>query len=96
VDDLASLVRAGIDCELTGAYPVADDLPCSTEEIMRWSAAYLGLDAGSVDFSGPITTGRNVVGKVVRERLRVELVFPDYRAGIANCLREEAGLVPPG
>jgi nucleoside-diphosphate-sugar epimerase len=89
VDDLASLVKAGLECELTGAFPVADDLPCSTHDVMRWSADFLGVDPDSLDLSGPVTTGRSVDGQMVRKKLGVKLQYPDFRRGIAQCLREE-------
>lgn len=89
VDDLARLMERGLDSELCGAFPVADTLPCSTEAILQWCVEYLGLDPNQVDISGTISTGRRVDGADILNRLGVQLEYEDYRAGIAQCIREE-------
>jgi nucleoside-diphosphate-sugar epimerase len=89
VDDLARLVEAGLDSKVTGAYPVGDLEPCSTADILRWSAGYLGMDPESVDLGGLVSMGRRVDGRAITEALGVQLEYPDYRSGIPACLREE-------
>lgn len=89
VDDLALLVARGLDSELCGAFPVADQEPCSTEAILRWCVEYLELDPATVDISGTISTGRRVDGTRIINSLGVDLTYPDYRSGIAQCIREE-------
>ena len=88
VDDLVELAKAGIDSDVIGAYPVADRLPCSTEEILRWSAEFIGVPYSEAPLS--LTAGRAVDGTKIREVLGVPLKYPDYREGIPQCLREEA------
>lgn len=89
VDDLGDLVWRGIDSEICGAFPVADDEPCSTEAILRWCVDYLKLDPAEVDISGTISTGREVDGQEIVRRLNAELRYPNYRAGVAQCIAEE-------
>ncbi len=89
VEDLAGLMERGLDSELCGAFPVADTLPCSTEAILQWCVEYLGLDPNQVDISGTVSTGRWVDGTDIVDRLGLQLEYPDYRAGIAQCIREE-------
>jgi nucleoside-diphosphate-sugar epimerase len=91
VEDLAAIVEAGMLSELTGTWPVADDLPCSSAEIAAWCAELLGL--------GPVTdnekpasipvAGRRVDGRKIREMLGIELQYPSWKAGIAASLLEE-------
>lgn len=89
VDDLARLMESGLDSKVCGAFPVADQMPCSTEAILQWCVEYLRLDPEQVDISGTISTGRRVDGTEVLEKLGLELEYPDYRTGIAQCIREE-------
>lgn len=91
VDDLGSLIEAAVDSTATGAFPVADRLPCSTTEILGWCAERLGIPEDRIP-GGPMTTGRNVDGATVAELLNVQLAYPDYRAGVEQCLREEGVL----
>jgi nucleoside-diphosphate-sugar epimerase len=92
VDDLAAIVEAGLfaDGDVQGAWPVADDAPCATAEIVRWCAELMRLEAVSQDENGggPVS-GRNVDGRKIREILGVELKYPSWQTGIAACLAEE-------
>jgi nucleoside-diphosphate-sugar epimerase len=90
VEDLAALVEAGLFADLQGAWPVADDAPCATAEIVRWCADLMHLEAVSRDENGGKTVaGRNVDGRKIREILGVELKYPSWKTGIAACLAEE-------
>lgn len=90
VDDLAAIVEAGLFTDLDGAWPVADDAPCATVEIVRWCAERLHLEAVRQDdnTAGSIA-GRNVDGRKIRETLGVELIYPSWETGIPACLAEE-------
>jgi len=61
VDDLAALMEAGLYSDLQGAWPVADEEPCSTAEIARWYAELSGLKAETA--TGPQVSGRRVDGR---------------------------------
>ena len=91
VDDLAAILDAGIYSDLQGAWPVADDAPCSSEEIARWCRKYLGLKPAS----GPAMSitrrvaGRKVDGTRIRQILKVDLRYPSWQTGIKASLLEE-------
>lgn len=95
VDDLAAIAEGGIFTDVQGAWPVADDAPCSTDEIVRWCRENLHLETPEM----PVymtTPGRRVDGRKIRELLRVSLKYPDWRSGILASFQEEqiAGVKP--
>jgi nucleoside-diphosphate-sugar epimerase len=92
VDDLAAIVEAGIFSDIQGAWPVADDAPCSTEEIARWCRQALQLKpiAGRKLTLGRWNAGRKVDGRKIREMLKVDLQYPSWQSGIQASLRGEA------
>jgi hypothetical protein len=101
VDDLAALIEAGIESNLEGAWPVADQMPCSTDEIVQWCAEFLGINHDGVEPPGTRAIGgRSVNGESIRELLGIELKYPSWRTGIPASLEEEAkrenGIMPPG
>jgi len=83
VDDLASLLAAGIDSGLTGAWPVADDRPAASSEVIRWYAAKVGMNLPEIpgELSVP-QRGRFVDGEKIRELLGVKLKYPSWETGI--------------
>ncbi|MBM4376231.1 MAG: NAD-dependent epimerase/dehydratase family protein [Deltaproteobacteria bacterium] len=95
VDDLASLALAGLRSSVTGAYPVADDEPCSSLELTRFVCDRLGLPLpSSVEpalLDETRRANRSVDGRAIRRLLGVELRYPSYRIGVPACLDEEAG-----
>lgn len=91
VDDLAALMEAGLYSELQGAWPVADEEPCSTAEIARWYAELSGLQAETAN--GPQVSGRRVDGREICKLLGVRLQYSTWQAGILACLEEETKLL---
>jgi nucleoside-diphosphate-sugar epimerase len=99
VDDLAAILQAGIDSQLDGAWPVADDYPAASEEVADWCAEYMDLvlpsgSAPGVSIAGRNMTGRNIAGRSVdgtriRQLLEVKLKYASYRTGIPASLLEE-------
>ena len=91
VEDLAAIVEAALFADLQGAWPVADDMPCSTSEIARWCARVLKLEPVG-EYQTPVRPmpGRRVNGSKIREILGVKLKYPSWRTGIAASLSEEA------
>ena len=83
VDDLAALLAAGIDSDLTGAWPVADDRPAASSEVIRWWAARLGINLPEIpgEVSVP-QRGRFVDGRKIRELLAIKLKYPSWETGI--------------
>jgi CheY-like chemotaxis protein len=81
VDDLAAHAEAALFSDVSGAWPVADDHPCPTSEILE----YLGQDMGW-SAPGPLTrpapTNRRVNGAAIRRKLGITLKHPSYKEGI--------------
>ena len=83
-------MEAGLYSNLQGAWPVADEEPCSSAEIAHWYAELAGLKAETA--TGPQVTGRRVDGREICKLLGVQLKYPTWQAGILACLEEEARL----
>jgi hypothetical protein len=99
VDDLAAIVDAGLFSTLEGAWPVADEWPCSSQEIIRWcnpnlcnpdvfdaGSANLDSDAAALHSANP---GRRVDGSRLRRILEVTLTYPSWKTGVPASLAEE-------
>jgi nucleoside-diphosphate-sugar epimerase len=95
VDDLAALAEAALLSSAGGAWPVADDEPCPSQEIASFCADLLKLPMPPVvpreDLSETRRSDRRVDGRAVRRLLNVQLRYPSYRFGIPAALEEEAG-----
>lgn len=93
VDDLAAHVVAGLWSEVTGAYPVGDDAPCTSREIALFCAKLFGLPAPSAADPSQLhytrRRNRQVDGRAIRRLLGIELRYPSYREGILAALAEE-------
>jgi nucleoside-diphosphate-sugar epimerase len=85
VDDLAAHVEAGLFSEVTGAYPVADEEPCTSREIAEFCVRLLGVPMPE-NGSGRATVDRRVDGLAIRQMLGIELKYPSYRVGIPASL----------
>lgn len=83
VDDLARIAAAAIESDLTGAYPVADEHPCTSREIADYCSQHFGLaPAVSVDVNAVPPTRRNnrqVDGRAIVRLLGLQLAYPSYR-----------------
>jgi nucleoside-diphosphate-sugar epimerase len=84
VDDLAAHVEAGLYSSLTGAFPVADEEPCTSREMAEFCARLLGVPVP--EGGGRVTGNRRVDGSAIRKELGVSLRYPSYRVGIPACL----------
>jgi len=89
VDDLGSILEAGIDSELEGAWPVADEHPAASEEVVAWCANRMGIGLPEDSRQHFPVTGRKVDGRKIRELLGVTLAYPSYHTGIPASLQEE-------
>ena len=93
VEDLAALSSAALLSEQTGAWPVADEEPCSSLEICRFVSGVTGVPMpepappGSV--SETLRNNRQVDGRAVLHLLGVRLRYASYRTGIPACLAAE-------
>lgn len=93
VDDLAAHVVATLRSSLCGAWPVADESPCTQREMAAFCASLLGLpmpphaEPGSV--SETLRANRRVDGSAVRKLLAITLRYPSFREGVPASIREE-------
>lgn len=90
VEDLAGIAHAALFAPLTGAYPVADELPCPSREIAQYCSEQYGwpMPASVTAAEVPVTrrTNRQVDGRAICESLGVRLSYPTYREGIAQAI----------
>ena len=93
VDDLAALCVAALHQDLTGAFPVADEHPCTSWEITEFCAAIVGVEpprpSGVLPPSDTRSANRRVDGSAVRRALGVSLRYPSYREGVPAAIAEE-------
>jgi len=89
VDDLAAVLEAGILSDVEGAWPLADDRPCSSEEIAAWCTRLLRLGGVNGKAATFPVAGRHVDGRKIRELLGITLMYPSYESGILASLAEE-------
>lgn len=89
VDDLGSILEAGIESALEGAWPVADERAAASEEVIAWCARHMGADVPSSSAPHFQVAGRRVDGRKIRELLGVKLRYPSFETGIAASLQEE-------
>jgi nucleoside-diphosphate-sugar epimerase len=89
VDDLAAIVQAGIFSDLEGAWPVADDAPCSTAEIVEWCAEVLQIEKVPLIGADISIAGRRVDGTEIREKLGIGLSYGSWKTGIPASIAEE-------
>jgi nucleoside-diphosphate-sugar epimerase len=87
VDDLAAVVEAALlNPAVTGAWPVADDEPCTAYEMTRFCADLLGLpmpaSANGAELHRTRRGDRRVDGRAVRRLLGLTLRYASYRSGI--------------
>ena len=91
VDDLAAHAEAALLSDVTGAYPVADEEPCTSREIAEFCANLLGVELPKNPAPRPRVFGdRKVDGSAIRRLLGVTLRYPSYRTGIPAA----AGVIP--
>jgi len=90
VDDLAELCVAGLDSQVTGAFPVADAEACPAIEIARFCAKLLKLPepqgSGELPAEDTRRVNRRVDGSHICGLLGVTLRHPSYRTGIPESL----------
>ena len=90
VDDLAAISAAALLSDLTGAFPVADDHPCTSAEIAGYCSELLRMPmptpADAAALHETRRSDRRVDGRAVRRLLGVTLRYPSYREGIPASL----------
>ena len=86
VDDLAAHAEAALLSDVTGAYPVGDELPCRSREIAEFCAELLGVamppSASRESLHETRRADRRVDGRAIRKLLGITLQYPTYRTGV--------------
>lgn len=100
VDDIGSAIIASLNGP-PGIYNIADDRPCSQNEVTDYACALLGevpppllppAEAGlSPQALAFYAENRRVANGRAKRLLGWRPHYPDYRAGLAACLMEEHG-----
>ena len=89
-DDLARHVVAAFGSQLTGAFPVADEDPCTSREMAEFCSELLGLpmpaSTTESDVDETRRSDRRVDGGAVRRALGIGLRYPSYKTGIPASL----------
>jgi nucleoside-diphosphate-sugar epimerase len=90
VDDLAAHATAALISDLIGAYPVADEEPCTSREIAEFCSKLLNVPMPPSVEPGQLHStrqaNRRVDGRAVRQLLGVTLRYRSYRTGIPASL----------
>ena len=91
VDDLAAHVEAALLSTVSGAYPVADEEPCTSREIAEFCGRLLNIAVtaagqGQEGRSPRFANNRRVDGSAIRRALGITLTHPSYRLGIPASL----------
>lgn len=96
VDDLAAHVVAALASDVTGAWPVADKLPCSQREMAEFCAKLVGVSVPGVAdpaaMSETLRANRKVDGSAIRRKLSIRLRYPSYKEGVPASIAAERTL----
>jgi nucleoside-diphosphate-sugar epimerase len=93
VDDLATHAEAALLSDVQGAYPVADEEPCTSRKIAEFCAKILNLpkevlEKNSSSAPARFSNNRRVDGSAIRRALGITLKYPSYRVGIPASLKK--------
>lgn len=91
VEDLAAHVEAALLSTIRGAYPVADEEPCTSREIAEFCARLLNVPVTGpcrepADRVARFANNRRVDGSAIRKALGITLAYPSYRVGVPAAL----------
>ena len=100
VEDIAQILHASIKKPNPGAaYNVCDDDPAPPQDVIAYAAKLLGLPIPeAIDFDkaemSPMARSfyaesKKVSNKRIKEELGVDLIYPNYRAGLQALLKAE-------
>lgn len=93
-DDLAAVLEAGLYSNAEGAWPCADEEPCSTGVISHWCGELLQANPAQPETARNVS-GRSVDGSAILRLLGVSLQYPSWRSGsLASLATGLAGEAP--
>lgn len=91
VDDLAAHVEAALLSTISGAYPVAEEEPCTSRDIAELCAKLLNVPVTGTRHERPdrmprFANNRRVDGSAIRKALGITLTYPSYHVGVPAAL----------
>lgn len=91
VDDLAAHAEAAPLSTISGAYPVADEEPCTSRDIAEFCAQLLNIPVTGTgheraDRMPRFANNRRVDGSAIRKALGITLTNPSCRVGVPAAL----------
>ena len=99
VSDIARVTALAAEQRLDGTFNLADDEPAPPQDVIAHAAQMIGLD---VPPDLPIETAemtpmqrsfyrdnKRVSNRAIKQALGIDLLYPDYRAGLAQILESE-------
>ena len=99
VEDIARVTALAAERRLAGTFNLADDEPAPPQDLVVHAAAMLGMDPpAEVPFDRAEMTpmqrsfyrdNKRVSNRAIKEALGIDLLYPDYRAGLAQVLESE-------
>ena len=99
VDDIAETVVQSALHQIGGVYNVADDEPAPPQDVIVYSAKLLGIEPPpAIAFDeAPMSEmarsfysdNKRVKNERIKSRLGVQLLYPNYRVGLASLLKDE-------
>ena len=101
VDDLAAHVEAALLSRTSGAYPVADEEPCTSRDIAEFCARLLNVPVTGTGYKRAdrmprFANNRRVDGSAIRRALGITLTYPSYRVGLPAALSAETTIAEAG
>jgi nucleoside-diphosphate-sugar epimerase len=101
VDDIVQILMASINSPNPGAiYNLADDVPSSSHEVINFTCNLLGIDPppllpfNEVEMAPIVRSfykdNKRIRNERIKQELGVELLYPDYRAGLQACYALES------
>lgn len=99
VDDIAQILVASIaQPNIGAAYNVCDDLPAPPQDVMSYAAELLGvMELPEISYTDPslgamarsfYAENKRVRNDRIKDELGVELLYPDYFAGLSALLEQ--------
>jgi len=88
-------VEAALLSTVSGAYPVADEEPCTSRDIAEFCARLLNIPVTGTgheraDRMPRFANDRRVDGSAIRRALGIALTYPSFRVGVPAALSGEA------
>ncbi|UXN74241.1 hypothetical protein N8D56_03025 [Devosia sp. A8/3-2] len=99
VADIRRVTALAAQQRLDGTFNLADDEPTAPRDVVTHAAALLGMGPPpAVDFESADLTpmqrsfyadNKRVSNAAIKSALGIELLYPDYRTGLASILESE-------